>query len=265
MATAQDTGTLGSMLRRLAIYACVFLVALTASCGRDEAAPSPTSAPEATATAVPPTVEPTPAPTATPTVVRQDIRPTRLTIPALGIDQPVVLSRTVPYVYVPEPGCPPAPTDDDTTLTVPNQGIATPEELVDGLENKAWIFGHSRWLGVPGVLFALHDLDVGDELYIDGIDRSSGAAVEDKRYVVDGLYLSDVDTGGPFLTSDDPSEIPPAPQVVLQTSVRERGAGRAWILDRAKLTAKAENVIDGDADDPCRYLLLFVVATANDG
>ena len=83
--------------------------------------------------------------------------------------------------------------------------------------------------------------------------------------MVEGLYLSDVDTGGPFLTNDDPSEIPPAPQVVLQTSVRERGAGRAWILDRAKLTAKAHNVIEGDVDDPCRYLLLFVVATASPG
>jgi len=253
------------MLRRLALFASVCLALFSASCGGDETAPSPTTATEATATAVPPTVEPTPAPTATPTVVRQDIRPTRLTIPALGIDQPVAVSQTVPYVYVPEPGCPPAPPDDDTTLTVPNQGIATPAELLDGLENKAWIFGHSRWLGVPGVLFALHDLDVGDELYIDGIDRASGAAVEDKRYVVEGLYLSDVDTGGPFLTNDDPSEIPAAPQVVLQTSVRERGAGRAWILDRAKLTAKAKNIIAGEVDDPCRYLLLFVVATASPG
>jgi hypothetical protein len=195
--------------------------------------------------------------------VRQDIRPTRLTIPALGIDQPVVLSQTMPYVYVPAPVCPPAPPDDDTTLTVPNQGIATPAELLEGLENKSWIFGHSRWLGVPGVLSALHDLDVGDELFIDGIDRASGVAIEDKRYVVDGLYLSDVDTGGPFLTSDDPLEIPAAPQVVLQTSVRERGADRTWILDRAKLTTKAQNVLVGNADDPCRYLLLFVVATAS--
>jgi len=253
------------MPRCLAFLACCFFTVLSVSCDGDDAVPSPTAAPEATATIVPPTVEPTPAPTATPTVVRQDIRPTRLTIPALDIDQPVVLSQTVPYVYVPEPGCPPAPADDDTTLTVPNQGIATPAELLDGLENKAWIFGHSRWLGVPGVLFNLHDLDVGDELFIDGVDRASGAAVEDKRYVVEGLYLSDVDTGGPFLTNDDPSEIPLAPQVVLQTSVRERGAGRAWILDRAKLMAKAQNVIVGDADDPCRYLLLFVVATFSPG
>src|SRR5687768_5034524 len=101
------------MLRRFALLAPICLLVLSLSCGGDEATPPPTIAPEATATARPPTVEPTPAPTATPTIVRQDIRPTRLTIPALGIDQPVVLSQTVPYVYVPEPGCPPAPPDDD--------------------------------------------------------------------------------------------------------------------------------------------------------
>jgi hypothetical protein len=195
--------------------------------------------------------------------VRQDILPTRLSIPSVGIDQAVGLSKVVPYVYVPDPGCPAPPPEDDTTLTVPNQGIVTPEEPIEGLENKAYIFGHSRWLGSPGILFAMQDIDIGDELFIDGVDRATGAQIAGKRFVVDGIYLSDVDSGGAWLNNDDASEIPVAPQVVLQTSVRERGAGRAWILDRARLTAKAEDIVDGDIDDPCRYLLLFVTATAS--
>jgi hypothetical protein len=252
------------MRRRLAFVPFVLLFTLLIACGGDDGSSAPTIPPGPTAT-IAPTVEPTPAPSPTPVVVRQDIRPSRLAIPSLGIDQPVVLSQVVPYVYIPEPGCPPAPPEDDTTLTVPNQGIATPEEPLAGLENKAWIFGHSRWLGAPGVLFPIQDLNVGDELFIDGIDRTTGASVTGKRYVVDGLYLSDVDSGDTWLSSDDPSEIPAAPQLVLQTSVRERGAGRAWILDRGKLTAKAQNIVDGDVDDPCRYLLLFVLATASPG
>jgi hypothetical protein len=194
-------------------------------------------------------------------VVRQDILPTRLTVPNVGIDQPVGLSKVVPYVYVPDPGCPAPPPEDDTTLTVPNQGIVTPEEQLEGLENKAYIFGHSRWLGAPGILFAMQDMNIGDELFVDGVDRATGAQIAGKRFVVDGIYLSDVESGGAWLNNDDPSEMPHAPQIVLQTSVRERGAGRAWILDRAKLTAKAENIIEGDVDDPCRYLLLFVTAS----
>ncbi|MEE8421436.1 MAG: hypothetical protein V3S31_01520 [Dehalococcoidia bacterium] len=44
--------------------------------------------------------------------------------------------------------------------------------------------------------------------------------------------------------------------------MRERGADRPWILDRSTLLAKAENLVQGDLDDPCKYLLLFVTAEA---
>ena len=248
------------MLGRLALVPAAASLVFLAACGGADTPETPTSQPEPTAT-VAPTVEPAPVPTATPVIVRQDILATRLKVPSVGIDQPVGLSRVVPYTYVPDPGCPAPPPEDDTTLTVPNQGIVTPEELLEGLENKAYIFGHSRWLGAPGVLLAMQDINLGDELFIDGVDRATGTQIAGKRFVVDGIYLSDVDSGGAWLNNDDPSEMPHAPQVVLQTSVRERGAGRAWILDRAKLTAKAENIIDGAVDDPCRYLLLFITAS----
>jgi hypothetical protein len=48
--------------------------------------------------------------------------------------------------------------------------------------------------------------------------------------------------------------------VILQTSARESGANKAWILNRQTVMAKARNIVAGDVDDPCKYLLLFVLA-----
>ena len=260
-------------MRPLALAALVLLTAFVLACGGGNVAtvPTPTApalpAPGATSTAVPepPSTTPTPAATATtppsptPDIVRRDTRTTRLVIPALGLDAEVQAAPTVPYVYVPNPGCPPGPQDAET-VTVPDQGIATPADSIEGLENKTWIYGHSRWLGVPGLFLGLQDLDIGDELFVDGVDRVTGAVVAGERYVVDGFYLSDIDSGDTFLTAENASQIPPKPIVVLQTSVRER-ADRPWILDRELLLSKAENIVEGDMDDPCKYLLLFVTAS----
>jgi hypothetical protein len=216
--------------------------------------------------ALAPTATPPPAPTATPPpptapprVVRRDIRATRLTIPALNIDEPVQRSQTIPYRYTPPPGCPPRP-QDTSTVTVPNQGIATPVENLEGLENKSWIYGHSRWQGVPGVLFGLQDIVPGQEIVLDGVDRGTGEELLRRRYVVQGLYLTDVDSGDTLINAYGPAAIPANPIVILQTSVREDGPGKQWILDRAKLMAKAQNLVAGDLNDPCKYLLLFVFA-----
>jgi hypothetical protein len=201
-------------------------------------------------------------PTATPVPIdREDILASRLTIPSLGIDSAVQLAQEIPYVDMPLPGCPAHP-DDTSTLTVPNSGIATPEELVDGLENKAWILGHSRFAGVAQTFYSLQNISLGDELFVSGENRVSGAAIEGKRFVVDGIYLTDTDSGEELL-NNDPGVVPPKPIVVLQTSVREDGPGKQWILDEAKLMGKAKNLIEGDINDPCKYLLLFVFATAS--
>jgi hypothetical protein len=245
------------MPRRFLLAAlCLPIAALLAcSSGSD---PGPTQVPENTATLVPPTA--TVIPTATPVpIVRQDILASRLAIPALNIDLPVALAQEVPYIDMPLPGCP--GDDSETTLTVPNSGIATPDKLVEGLENKAWILGHSRFAGVAQAFFALQDINLGDEVIVSGKDRATGAAVEAKRFVVDGIYVTDTESGEEILNNDT-GVIPPKPLVVLQTSVREDGAGKQWILDRAKLTAKAKTVVEGDINDPCKYLLLFVFATA---
>jgi len=216
----------------------------------EEATPTPLS------TAVPP---PMPSVTAiVPAPTGLDIRATRLQIPVLGIDAAVHPSQQIPDTSPMPPGCPAKP-PGQTTLTVPSRGIATPEESFAGLERKSWIYGHSRWQGESGLLFGLQLLEIGDEVFIDGVDRESGAAVIGRRYVVEGLYLADTVSGGRLVTTE---QAVPTSQVILQTSVRERGDGKAWILDRAKLLQKSVNVIEGDIEDPCKYLLLFVVASA---
>lgn len=229
------------------------VVWLTAACGASDGAPAtatPAVTPVATASASPdPTAE------ATEVAPVPDIRATRLRIPSVGIDAPVGESQVVPNDAPPPPGCEPAP-PGQTTLTVPPQGIVTPVDSFEGLEGRAWIFGHSRWQGEPGLLFALPGLQVGDELLVDGVDRQTGETVIEQRYIVEGIYLADRDSGHALVTG----EAAAAPSVILQTSVRESGEGRPWIFDRASLTASASNLVEGDLDDPCKYLLLFVVA-----
>lgn len=158
------------------------------------------------------------------------------------------------------PGCPPTPPGQET-FTVPAQGIATPVNTIEGFEHKVWIFGHSRWLGQAGLFLRLEDISVGDELLLDGADRRTGQSFAGRRFVVDGLYLTDIESGG-ALVNGLPNN-PGSPIVMLQTSVREDGANKQWILSQQKVTAKARNMVEGDINDPCKYLLLFVIAQAS--
>jgi hypothetical protein len=242
------------MPRRALLVALFAALVLACSSGNTPAPPSPipASPTEALATL-------TPTPSLERQVVRRDIQASRLVIPSLGIDSNVQLSRTVPYTYTPPPGCPAKPQDTET-LTVPDQGIATPAESLEGLENKAWIFGHSRWQGRPGVLFSLGDINVGAELFLDGVDRATGERLVQQRFVVDAIYLTDVDSGSELINAGSPADIPAEPIVVLQTSVRQDGAGSQWILSQQRLLSTAVNLVAGDINDPCKYLLLFVFA-----
>ena len=198
---------------------------------------------------------------AMPRPVSRDIRATRLTVPRLNIDAPVLTSHVIPYTYTPPSGCGPRP-QDTSTYSVPEQGIATPVERVEGLENKALIYGHSRWLGSPGTFFALQDMVIGDELFIDGVDWESGSHLEGVKFLVHDLYLADMDSGGRLIYAEGPEGMQAEPFVILQTSVREDGLGKQWIFDRGKVLAKAMNVVEGNLDDPCKYLLLFAFAVA---
>ena len=72
--------------------------------------------------------------------------------------------------------------------------------------------------------------------------------------------MTDTDSGEELLNAGVPADIPTKPLAILQTSVRERGVGKQWILDEPGLLAKTINLVEGDLDDPCKYLLLFVIA-----
>lgn len=259
---------------------CLLLVSLAACAPPPplevQRGPSPAAA--ASATPVPRTPEPrtpapaTPAPaTAAPAsstpqsvlpptlATPPSIRPTRLAIPALRLDSPVQLSQVVPASSEATPGCP-APEPGGTTLSVPERGIATPKDALDGLEGKSWIFGHSRWQNQPGLFFSLQDLNLGDVVLVDGIDRGTGAPVVASRYVVDGIYLADIESGT-RLVEDTAADNAGRPIVILQTSAREDGANKQWLLNQQRVIARARTVIEGNVNDPCKYLLLFVIAT----
>ncbi|HEX5368723.1 MAG TPA: sortase [Dehalococcoidia bacterium] len=246
------------MNRFVAWCAVLAITGLVMACGSSSAAqPAPTASatltPSPTATA---------SPTATPAPMIQDVLAERLVIPSLNLDAPVQKSETVPYTYTPPAGCP-GEFEDTTTVTVPDSGIATPADALDGLENKIWIFGHSRFQGTPGLFHGLEDLKVGDKVYVDGVDRTTSQAITNEQFVVNGIYLADTDSGGSLLNSSGPDDIPARTTLVLQTSVRERGQGAPWLLDQGKLLAGATNIVKGDLDDPCKYLLLFVTAESS--
>lgn len=230
------------------------LDATAATTARTPASPSTTATatPKAAAVPTPPS----------PQLGQAGIRASRLAIPALGIDAAVQASQVILDTSPTTPGCPPTPPGQET-FTVPEQGIATPVAAIAGLENKAWIFGHSRWLGAPGLFYRLQDINVGDALFVDGVDRTTGERLVGRRFIVDGLYLTDIESGGRLVTADSAAEIPAKPLVILQTSVREDGAGKPWILDQQTVMAKSRNLVEGDLNDPCKYLLLFVFAQAS--
>ena len=246
-------------MARVACGCGLLLALLVAGCGGSDAptAPSLIAAPIASATASP-TVGAEPP--ATPRSVTWDLRVTHLTIAALEIDTEVSRSQRIPDASVPPPGCDPPPAGQET-LTVPADGIATPEEALAGLEHKAWIFGHSRWQAQPGLFHALQDIAIGDEILVDGVDRRTDEQLIRQRFVVEGIYLADKESGADLVTADVAAEIPATPTLILQTSVREAGRTN-WLLDRGSVLARAHNLVDGDLEDPCKYLLLFVIARA---
>ena len=236
-----------------------WLLALTLGCaaGTPRGGQSATPPPAPTAPAAPADIA-TSVASATPRPRLLDIRASRLVIPSLNIDARVQSSRVALDTSTPAPGCPARPPGEET-FTVPDQGIATPERAIEGLEYRAWIFGHSRWQNQPGLFFGLQDLNPGDELFVDGLDRRTDEPIVRRRFVVDGLYLTDIDSGGALVAANTPTR----PVVILQTSVREDGPNRQWLLNAEKVLAKSRNMVEGDMNDPCKYLLLFVFAQAS--
>ncbi len=75
-------------------------------------------------------------------------------------------------------GCPPKQVSGPSIRQTTDLGIATTDVAIPGVENKAHVFGHSRWQGVQGVFFAIQYLSDGDKILVDGIDRNTGEQYE---------------------------------------------------------------------------------------
>ena len=230
----------------LGLGAGVSLAALV-GCGARNTALLPSPIEASTPTATPrPIVDATPAP---PAEVRLNALAHTLSIPTLGLRAEVrPADSTRNALGRPE-------------IVVPDHCLVTPNALMGrNAINNIWILGHSRWQGVPQPLFRLSELRAGDEVLVHGRDRTTELYFPLLSFRVQRLVLTDIESAPKELYGARPR----FPRVVLQTSARQAGAA-SWILDRRVVEAKAEHRLDGDVDDPRKYLLLLVVGelTAN--
>lgn len=165
---------------------------------------------------------------------------------------------SVPSIYLQNISVGEAPIDDEKdppAPVVPNHGVVTPGPRILSMENKVWIMGHSSWQGVPQDMFSLQNINIGDEVILDVQDRESREPYNNVRFTIQDLVVTDISGGGKLLNNGE--EAPIFPYLMMQTSVRENGEGKKWILDRDLLMSKARIFIEGSIDDPSKYLLLF--------
>lgn len=143
-------------------------------------------------------------------------------------------------------------------LSVPDFGIATPPEGIDNLPNVTWIYGHSSYKGEKGIFASLDRLEIGDPVYLDGRIEGSSQKFKGIRFLVDNFYLADKESGRKLTAHiNNTSE---KPVLLMQTSVRE-DKSQKWLFKKEDIISKTTNTIDGDVDDPDKYILLFVSAT----
>ncbi len=215
------------------------------------------TAPDSTARAATPAA-PTPTPTAAPTPPAQpDARAAAATPPELRLN---LLAHTleIPALQLRTVVRPAESTRNALgrpEIVVPDHGLVTANAMLGrNAINNIWILGHSRWMGVPQLLFRLPELRVGDDILVAGQERTTNTDVPLLTFRTQRLVLTDIDSAPKELYGARPR----IPRVVLQTSARQAGDA-AWILDRRAIEAKAERRLDGDIDDPRKYLLLLVI------
>lgn len=182
----------------------------------------------------------------TETKLRITIIPQTITIPTLGLVQVEIIKTVMKR---------------DGQLDVPEQGIATPNGSIGKTDvNNIWIYGHSRWMGVPQLLYSLKDINLGDLITIDGqiIPQQKTSRL---NFTVDKILLEDRESAVKEINDEKPN----LPRLIIQTSVRENGTdsngnAKPWIFNRNAIEKKAQPKIEGDVNDPKKYLLLFVIA-----
>lgn len=178
--------------------------------------------------------------------LRISIIPQTLTIPTLGLVQVEVTKIVMKR---------------NGQLDVPEQGIATPNGSIGKTDiNNIWIYGHSRWKGAPQILYSLENINLGDLITIDGQIISQQKTLR-FDFAVEQILLEDRDSAVKEINGEK-SDLP---RLIIQTSVRENGtdsAGNAkpWIFNRNAIEKKTQSKIEGDINDPSKYLFLFVIA-----
>lgn len=178
--------------------------------------------------------------------LRISIIPQTLTIPTLGLVQ-VEITKIV--------------MKRNGQLDVPEQGIATPNGSIGKTDtNNIWIYGHSRWMGIPQLLYSLKDINLGDLITIDGqmIPQQKTSKL---NFTVDKILLEDRESAIKEINDEKPN----LPRLIIQTSVRENGTdstgnAKPWIFNRNAIEKKAQSKIEGEINDPSKYLFLFVIA-----
>jgi len=175
------------------------------------------------------------------------IYPEEISIPSLGIEREKVQRSDAELIN-----------GVSYRVSVPDVGIATPPPKIDNLPRVTWVYAHSFINGEKGTFVNLNHLSVGDQIFINGHDEEGRADVYNYTYEVGGFFLADKESGGKLASEFNKSE--EGEILLLQTSVRENGS-KKWLIPKNEILGKAINVVEGDLEDPSRYLLLFVIAT----
>lgn len=186
--------------------------------------------------------------------LRLNIIPETLLIPSLGINNVEIIRSYIKKVIQPDGSIKLIP-------DVPNTGVATTNyDRLSNRINKISVFGHSAWKDTRGVLGKLENINLGDTVTIKATIPSRQKTYDQLDFVVDKILLADIESGRTFLLN----ETPDLPIIIIQTTVRENGLTEAgvvkkWILDKDKIKGNTESIIEGDENDPEKYLLLFVI------
>lgn len=183
-----------------------------------------------------------------------NIVPEALTIPSLEINNVEIVKSYIKAEKQPDGSVKNIP-------DVPNSGIASPngERLLRG-SNKIIVLGHSAWKNKPEVLGDLEDINYDELVSIKATIPSRQVSYDRLDFKVYRKILADIESGETFLRNFTPE----FPTIIIQTTVRENGLTetgkpKKWILDKDKLKGDSESIIEGDENDPNKYLIVFVI------
>ncbi len=183
-----------------------------------------------------------------------NIIPEALTIPSLEINNVEIVKSYIKEEKQPDGSVKNIP-------DVPNSGIATPNgERLLSRSNKIIVFGHSAWKNKPEVLGDLENINFDEIVSIKATIPSRQVSYDRLDFTVERKILADIESGEIFLRNFTPE----FPTIIIQTTVRENGLTeterpKKWILDKARLKEDSESIIEGDENDPKKYLIVFVI------